>query len=640
MMVVLSFLVNANSNYFQEANCDNNLPGGSGFTGYSSNYVNQLASQNYTTCSLSEGLKGSLIFDVNGDNFQEIVVMDDTNVKVYTTDCAFVFETEIGSTNIVKGCAMNFNGNNLQELVLSNTSDILVYEFDDTINSFQLLKNINYDALTGSDSVNIYCDRSTTDIVIGTALGSGNVMIFNLSSGTGSSKPAEFTYNPFPYELNQGGSATRKTADSLDYHNLVCNVRNGNYFGCAMLDSEGNEENVIGTLGSASFTVDDIFRYSAFVGRMGSTERVFVDLVYEKSSVMQHNSYVFDNSFSTEYFNQGITTSTNETSNWILADYDKDGNKDACHLLNNSASGNIEMRCYDSSFTSVKILQNFGAILNLTTIAIADFYPNNDFLTIATVEGLFIYNSTLGTPQQKFSTGVLSNYKTDNTGSIVSLPFSRVPVYVYTDNNRGFVISDVSVSESCGNGICEDFESEFSCPVDCVNITDTGLCTTDADCPSTYPICHITACVRIVSPVNYTCLVASDCPLTDSICFENLCVNSYSENTNTSLYNIDDQQTNIDNEVSNALQNGVDVMTGGSALVKFLVAMVIIILFSVGVMIIISINGGGNTGVVAGLLTALIMSILTTGLKMTSIVVPIIFFMLIAIGGVLVINSK
>ena len=70
--------------------------------------------------------------------------------------------------------------------------------------------------------------------------------------------------------------------------------------------------------------------------------------------------------------------------------------------------------------------------------------------------------------------------------------YTKIPMYIYTDNNEGFIVYADVDADSCGNGDCEYWENPLSCYVDCYQeppdeevlgeYSEGSPCEDDSDC--------------------------------------------------------------------------------------------------------------------------------------------------------------
>ena len=552
-----SISVLANVNWYQEANSGLNLPGGTGYIGYGSNINNLLTDQTYSQCSISGSTYTPVATDLDGNGIVDIITSPSNRLELYTLDCEFITDLALGENVRAIPVIVNFDEDANQEIVVLLSGNVEIYEFDSDISSFVEIENIDYSA-TVSDLDYITCPRSTEHTCIALNQGSNEVYLFDFDTDT----VTELT-NEIPQSLLNIGSITQGLSTSTtlgaDRWRIPFCLSQGsttNYYTCHTLDVNGENESIsTGNLGSASFSIDQFYYNSVFYAKMGNALRIFANLDYQKSGNPRHQAKIFDSAY-TELVGVQASDSYNKSSNWMVADYDKDGVNDACILINDTPT--TYFRCWDSGFNQIENINVTGTIDISKSCVLADFNGSASTLGLATMEGIF-YENEAGTSFNEFyDTGETSSgYR---SGIVVSTASTGSPAYVYADSTSGFIVRDSSATSACGNDICEIFENAFSCPSDCsINVTgalnETGAgCVTNQDCES--GLCEAGFCV--LKPGNYQCESGDEC--LSGICTNNICARAdYWDSIDQAKTNLYGDDSNTNNFISLFIMTAVAI---------------------------------------------------------------------------------
>jgi len=321
----------------------------------------------------------------------------------------------------------------------------------------------------------------------------------------------------------------------------------------------------------------------------------------------------------TELFFRSETDNDIRYGTVMVGDYDKDGSNEFCTPVTTGLSNpGFILNCYDDSFTLE--LSHLFLVANTTPgMVMGDFLPDHAFLGIATYEGIWYINET------NTSHGILEydsgkHYEqANNPGSMAVVASSGTsPMYVYTDDDEGFIVRDTFVGLSCGDGICQNFENDFNCPVDCV-IRGAEECITDADCAvlsSQYPYCIDNLCIASDN-LNQTCTKDTDCDFTNPFCYSGICIKGWFSGVPIT------NATAAQQQVDDAFDSTIGIIFGTSTLLKFLISIALII----GIMI--TVAQKTSSSVVIGL-SGLMMTIFVT----VSGLMPIYVLILIVISSI------
>ena len=477
----------------QEANADQNLGGGRGFIGYGSNIANQLTNYSYDLCNIGNGDFSPLIYDFDNNGVVDVLVVDGNRLELYSINCDFITDFALGDTARAMPVLANFDGDEYKEIYILFDETAKSYQYDTTLDSFVLTATVDYNADVGATNLDyISCPQSSYKTCVAYNKGSAVVYVLDFETETAEERTGEL-----PRAMLSSGSVTQGITSSNYlpagmYYTPQCLSQGSttNYLSCNIIDPTGYNQSInSGDLGSASFSITNVYYHSTFIAKMGNAYRIFMNVDYEKNSAFdRYQTIVFDSGFTQLHKVQGGGDHANQTSNWIVADYDKDGLNDACYLVN--VTPDTYFRCYDAGFNLVKDINVTGTMDISKSLVFADFNNSKDTLGLATMEGIF-YENDAGTDFEEFyDTGETSSgYR---SGSVVSIPSTGSPIYVYVDSTDGFIVRDTEAVALCGNGVCDTFENDFTCPADCqVNVTGllnaTGeACIVDNDCESGY----------------------------------------------------------------------------------------------------------------------------------------------------------
>jgi hypothetical protein len=486
------FSVSGNENWFQEANADLNLAGGNGFIGFASNYNNLAPNLSYEKCNIDKSLYTPVGTDIDNDLSAEIFVTSTTSkITVNTLECEVFSEINIIGNKIrAMPVLMNYDEDSKQELVVLTNQTVEWHEYDQDSDNFAMIKQLNYtEELNITNLDYLTCNRvenkchayTTQKRNVYEFRPNDNVVTYYVNSST-----IGLSYDLLNND-DYSGTANTRTYGNTNIYSVICRGKNGNNLLCNILDTDTGE--LIAEIDEfvSGQALTDIKITSSYIAKVGNLYRVLISGSF--SSISGGNFILVTDLTGTVLLQESYTGNLKNWSNFVVGDYDKDGDNDACYL--ERASSNLYFTCWDSSFITPTINQTMNTShMNYSHhIVVADYNSNEDYLGIGTVEGIFYYSTSTGTVAL-YNTGVASEGKKGYTMTVTSSAGSGSPSLIYTDSTLGFIVINPLVSEQCGNGVCEDFENAFSCPEDCgVNATglinETGSpCETDADCDS------------------------------------------------------------------------------------------------------------------------------------------------------------
>lgn len=564
----------ANSNCFNYACSDLNLPGGSGFTISGSNIPGQNNAPTYQKCNIIATDTSPLVFDYDNNGFPDVITISESTLRAYSPNCVILHSQSITTGPEGSATVSNIDADAYQELAFTNGTNALFYEWNGS--TFLLLENIDIQAFTGLTNVQgMACSRASgLDSCIATSRAADDVFLINWSNSSSTVKLAELPRNSgvdFDASGSYQGLGIGREA-TTQYYRYATPSFNGNDFFFDTMDSNGNFLQSSGDISSASGAISNPIYYQSAWGKIGTNFYLFLHATYSKTSLeMAHIVYDVDmNAKVSPCGNSYCISSTNYTSNWAVADFNKDGVNEACMLISNEPSNAMTLRCYDESFTTPIINQPCAVQHPDAGLYMADFFPTNSTLGIATGTG--IYSTENGACTKKGnSTYTYASISWNQTQAIgFSYGSFSMPVYVFDDGNTAFIIRDTSSVDTCGNDVCEDYENAFSCAADCLNITTApGVCSTDIDCPTAYPYCLLGLCIASEVGTNFTCTFDTDCPYNAPFCYEGYCVTA----AQVGIPNATGSSTATKNaNLDNSIDFFVDTIFGTSPYFKFLIA--------------------------------------------------------------------
>lgn len=577
----------ANDVWYQEANAGLDLDGANGFLAFSSNQNNRLSPElvSYSRCYITGSVYTPIIADLNYDGVQDIITTNSNGFNVFSSSsCALEDQINLNSRETLQAMPVftNFDENALQEIVVLSNSVLYWYQVNLTSQAYEVLKSINYSTVSSSADMNWFtCFRSATygKYCIAFDRSVKNTYFFDYELATVSKNT-----NTLPYNAHAFGSSNGITTviDGIDaQYSPFCFIQGAtaNDINCGIVNQSGVYNGItFGGLASASTAIGSIQYLSTFYARLGNLYRIFSNVEYTKTSP-EHSYRVYDtignNVFNATYSTNQYVASINDSSNWMIADYNKDGLNEACILQDLNGTLNVTLRCWDGTFGTVLIQHNFTGILNISkSLVMADFVPSNPYMSISSAEGIFFFNSSLNMVQTLFKTNLtLSSTDHKRSGIVTGVSFSGSPIYVYATTSYGIVVQNSLISQLCGNNVCDAYESEFSCPADCRPLVTNGTCFIDTDCPDAYPKCLGGRCVNGYSGIP--CINYMQCPINASLCFNGYCVAGiYQEIIDTNITNV--------LEGDQAVQNPDiiwSMLFSGSILWRLFIGMLLLVFF-------------------------------------------------------------
>lgn len=526
-------------NWFQETNSGLNLPGGSGFTGYGYNYPNQLA-PNYTSCGTEGSTTNALAFDVDNDGFEDILFANGVNLYAYDRNCNLLTSYVLPYAPTVL-TETNVDTDTYPEITaVLNGNSIYTFEYDAVLGTWNILSNVTSNGGIYSfgckyqaeinDAGNLYTSfcvgisqtysqsfqiTSSLDHAIVSGWSFTNVTQLNSKS-----QPASSGLSGIYMTFSDDGTGTEKAfqcgVHTISSVNLKVGCNGFNYTG-------GNTS--VNWQSPNSDTANGWFYSQAYYAKVRGTMRILSSLDFRLTSFsnIARENAIYDINGNRIFLNTSTPSAPlNDIylSNWMVADYDKNGQSEACFL-----NATMILHCLNAAGTILykhdfSIMGN-STVTNIKGIGMADFVKDNQYMGLISDNGIYYYNTTTQNVTAVFNSDNISS--THYTGDVITaFAGSLTPLAFSASTTLGRIITNPTVSTSCGNGICESFENAFICAADCGQQSATGTCVTDSDCKQPYPTCLNNKC--IAGYTGIPCVDSTYCPINASVCYNNFCI--------------------------------------------------------------------------------------------------------------------
>ena len=493
---------------------------------YSGDILNKVSNSSYSNCILPSSTYTSLATDMNNDNLPDYIISENNQIEIYDSTCSLL--STITALNIkTMPVITNFNSNDKQEITFATNDTIYVYEFNTGYINMSLVASNYYYTNTGNASISqLICSRqfdSTNNLFycVGVIYGSSNLAQFNYSTVnniiTSGKKNSVLSFNMYNAPIlgtTQGFTSQLSIAGicGINYNNL------GTQMSCdAVSMYDLTRMFSTGNLLSASGSVTSFNRLQMTSIGTGSSYRWLLQTDYVKSGSNSHSDIILSNTFQYNYnFTSGVLQFiNNESSNAMVGDYNYDGNNEICYFQNNSNTSDIYFRCLNSALTNIVNINYTGVITSLHKhYVMAQFWANQSVLGIADNNGIY-YNGV------KVHTFPISTVSYFYSPMIVQYPLSGGILMSFASSSSTTTLQTNTIIASCGDGVCQDFESSFSCSADCGQLNN-GTCFSDSDCSGAYPTCWHSSCVAGYSGIS--CIDNSQCPLNSSVCNNGICI--------------------------------------------------------------------------------------------------------------------
>lgn len=485
-LILFSVSAYANFNWYQEANADYVTIGGNSYIGYASNFAG--ATSNFSQCGLGINTNyNSLAADFTLAGYSQILVFDANTLYFYDTNCDLLGITSIGATIQDQPVIMNTDGDSYPEVIILTSTDIHKIEYQTLSSTFEIIDSIStstsYEALTclySRDKCYLFNegDRNVSSVDLDTGAYTLNLNLLT------------YAYDDLP-AYSSLSSVSQTTGAGTIYYTLVCGMTyltNANMY-CNMIKTDiyGNATN------SATITMSGfgakpsaLKQVNGFGAKLGSNLKFFVTAC---DDVRGGFNAVYDVS-GTQIFSSGYNAYCDDQSsfsNWAVADYNKDGQNEACYVgHSNAAISNGYLYCIDA-FANPLYNTSFGSAANKTySLALMDFNNSKSTLGVVTVGGVYYPNSTVEL-QKVYNTGESPIGVYAKLG-ITFTGLSQINGFWYSGNSVSALVFPTFVSVVCGDDACDGLENSLTCPQDC-SLNSTGIlnatgfpCVNDSDC--------------------------------------------------------------------------------------------------------------------------------------------------------------
>jgi len=658
--------------WFNDGNAGRRGTGGTGNILFSSNIPNAVENESYSECEIFRSHDNpSLIIDYNDDGVDNIISVSGTSLYVYDPECSIVEVYDTGYTQASTLSSSNIDENDYQEIVYMNSTHLNFYQYDDSIGAIIKNNNLTFDFSSEVSNGGAFACAGDDDgtgakcMIMGRFNNEAATYNFNTSTLTG------FTSN------NAAGTRTfHQTMGGGYYYDTILGKQYFMFIGqdSSTSEPEGNVYEPDGTsvfneLISGSGSGGPLSDYGThfYAAKVGNSFYWFSSAYYltDSGTTTVEELNMYSNTGSELYTTSRLTYSGPDIrryGNFMVADYDKDGVNDICHL-NSTASGDARMLCLDQ--TGSQTLNLNTPDYNITGSVMADFNYSDSTMKIFTRDGFFD-----DTTQYERNTTTTISYAR-NYPEVISFGASNTPLAVFQDGVSMYIIVNTLVSTSCGNGVCDDFENAFSCPADCSAVSptptpecrvntecpsgevclsgactpaDEAVCEDDDDCPDDRPNCFFNECVLIgnneclsaadcptyaprciYSYCTALCVYDSDCPFEQPICFNSFCVAKTASEV--------DAGTGQGGSTApeDSINNAIDILFSGNQYLRYIIGFILMIVAGFFIFSYLPNNPFGQVFMVV------IVSIVLTVLKFLPVAIVI---LMIIIGVILIIMMK
>jgi len=495
-MILLSALVLSDTEFSSHAGANRILDGdllGGSFTGFGSNWPTNSTSFNYTACEI-----GSSLFEPVGgslrpfENRNVVIVPDTTSVKIFDMNCNEIQDLTVNGTITTPPLLVDIDGDLLRDIVIGTSDSIHIYEYDLTSETFEEYAFFN---ISSSITALLFldCKPFLNPLHIGdyrwcTALENNNKntfgLLFDISVGSNeviwdsTIENVNVLTDPASRSNilnNIVGTSTNSDLDG-DYLIPICQTFNNalNTKRCTIINESAHSQLNFNPVAQGGTALTTKFM-SVYIAKIGASFRVLTHWSAITGSTISDFVSMMDLNGNEKYKRAWI----NDMSNWVVVDYDKDGDNDACYLTAHSATVS-NLTCYDASGT---LLENVFVNMPFNeSFAMGVFNVSNSRMDIVTGDGLASWNGTgySKTFDSGFTLGA-------GTGALL-LDDSVGMGYIYIDTSKGFIMFNDLAPASCGDNICQANENSFNCLLDC-NPEALGIgnqtgdpCNIDTDC--------------------------------------------------------------------------------------------------------------------------------------------------------------
>jgi len=623
--------------------------GSDGFSGQSYNNFlfmgsnSPTGSTNFSSFLITQGSTFTpLIDDVNNDHEQDIIQYDGQTIFVYNSQGNYQdsYDLPTGQGFYGNGCIFNYDANYLNEIAVmskSGTGGSVVYymnifNFDDNLKLYSV-KNFTLNSYPAILS-NLFCGDGYRQWkfyspMYNTSAGKyANILEYDLETETIKIySNGDSAYNTMSMLTSYGkhkNSAGSMTIDSYPSIFFVMRLAGSSIYRLAGFNTESNTWYSAVTIGDTGDDTDNVEVIVANLGSPSSSRELIISnnggtgIGLVATSVYDYNlnlKFSYDSQ-------QSVVNTTAPT----VCDINHDGLNELVDI------GFKPQKVVAFGFDGEVILNSsmypsFGyASRTDMYITCADFILNNSYNEIITYEGIYEYD------------GVSWNLSNDldissTDGQIIPVRLRNILTdvdnLIFWDNVSMNIFISSAVTD-CGNGICEIGENQFSCYADCYT-GETGNQVPQFSILNGYTCLNDSYCLSgICDLISNTCIgksQGSECTL-DSECTSGVCENFICTQV--------DMKDNIEDWFTR--------FGFRSALSKILLALVIIVAFTLGA----GSTGygtggkfGGALGGFVGFVASLFVTILVFGwlgiwivfMMVLFVTVGMVFFLKFGSGG-------
>lgn len=512
-----------------------------------------LGGQSYSSITIDPGLYPPVIGDVDGDMYNEIItVASAQTVEIWNTlgileEYFFTAQPIVSRPTLVNPDYYDHTGDIFRYdiAILTNTT-LEVWNTSQQKYSYNYLTWSNSAAMNGLTCTDHVCWAYTQ-----TNPTSLNIHTFSLVLGITNTSRVIYTANDryntvFPA---YGYGQEIKSGSFTGNYGTICGrgVFSTLSILCPTFDSTGGLFHTKSLNDANPITVNR----NAFGGfvLMDGLYKIVYSAHYTAAGAKQAQFIVYNTAF-TQLFASGTGTSgasggpnKEYFSSPSIGDYDKDGYSELCYFSNDSYIDiNSQMAnfiCYPANFQTKKYYFRVNLTnINMTfpdTFFMADYNASDDYLYIGVKDGIYkitpsesyrAYASPIAsTPATRFTDSTLVTALDTTYFDPVAVRWNGNPIGVYVDGTNAWIMSTIGAG-SCGDDICQQSESIFTCPVDCIPdiVCGDGICSgfeTIYSCPA-------------------DCFVASPCLDADpSYICKASCPSQYTVVTNLSCAGVD-----------------------------------------------------------------------------------------------------
>ena len=467
LLPLLSILAYGNAYWSQEANAGQNFGSNSkSFTGYSSNFGNIFSSFgdiSYSSCVTGASNFTPVAFDVDKDGFPDLVSAQNDKIIVYDQDCSIKFQYQnLNSKTITSNLVItNFNQDSDFDVSYFDSTFINVIQFNSTLNNFQRINFLDYSNLQNSlryiscgfnSDYNLglneyvtYCLSWKNNFTYSFKLkNTNNVYSINISNQTtplcdATRQCTESVLNNFAsYKMSSPAMVKDDNDEYVTYPCLFGRTGVGaSELYCLGYNKYGEYNNIKITAISKGTTTTRIDYVSSFIAKVQGSKRLFINVLGTHIPDKRiSNAYMYDLNGNL-LFQYGYNHyNSAHLSNWLVGDYDKDGQSDACIIQFSNTTTASTLLCLDASGTEFTNIATMTGINYSKSYNMADYYPEYDVLGFADYHGVFYYNDS------SLSLDIKNNFNkagNENRSSVMlNLPTTQSPIW--------FHLTDYSIS--------------------------------------------------------------------------------------------------------------------------------------------------------------------------------------------------